>query len=83
MALGGSHHGEDHCYVEFHVKNKSTYSVKSALLGVPTAILYTINHVGWTKSRSRNQVGNLENEWLIQSEAATMELGIYVLDLHL
>ena len=79
--LGGSHHGEDHCYVEFHIKNNSTYSVKSTLHGVPTAILYTVCHVGWTKSQSRNQVGDLENEWLTQSEAVKMELGIYVLDL--
>jgi hypothetical protein len=38
------------CYVEFHVKNNSTNSVKSTLHGVCTLLLYTICHVGWTKS---------------------------------
>jgi hypothetical protein len=38
------------CHVEFHVKNNSTNSVKSALHGVCTLLLYTIHHVGCTKS---------------------------------
>jgi hypothetical protein len=38
------------CYVEFHVKNNSTNSMKSALHRVCTLLLYTIRHVGWTKS---------------------------------
>jgi hypothetical protein len=37
------------CYVEFHVKNNSTNSMKSALHGVCTLLLYTIHHLGWTK----------------------------------
>jgi hypothetical protein len=55
------------CYVEFHVKNNSTNSVKSALHRVCTLLLYTTHHVGWTKSWPRNRVRNLENEWLSHS----------------
>jgi hypothetical protein len=55
------------CYIEFHVKNNSTNSVKSTLHRVCTLLLYTICHVGSTKSWPRNRVRDLENEWLSNS----------------
>jgi hypothetical protein len=70
------------CYVEFCIKNNSTNSVKSALHGVCTFLLYTIHHVGWTKvdPEIKSATWKMSGS-ATQSEVAKMEFGICVLDL--